>query len=102
MQVYEIGENGGEVETEGTLMTSQTDIGYSCEKQQTYRILFDKPVLVMADHWCVVCASITSPSGSSSDAGSAGQAEIIEPDKSVAEGTYYDFYLSFYDSSSVL
>ena len=34
-------------------------IGYSCEKQQTYRILFDKHVMLT--------------SGSSSDAGSSGQ-----------------------------
>ena len=36
------------------------------EKQQTYRILFDKPVMLMADHWYVAYASVSSPSGSSS------------------------------------
>ncbi len=80
--MYELGSNGGESETDGTLLTSQTESGYSCEKQQTYRVLFDKPALLQADHWYVACASITSPSGSSSDAGSSGQA-VLTGDKYV-------------------
>ena len=64
-------------------MTSQAELGYSCEKQQTYRILFDKPIMLVADQWYVVCASISSPSGSSSDAGSSGQTEIQGQDKLV-------------------
>lgn len=93
--MYDIGEGGAEVEIEGTLLTSQAETGYSCEKQQAYRILFDKPVLVQADHWYVVCASISSPSGSSSDAGSSGQSEIVGPDKSVVAYVVY-FILTLY------
>jgi len=81
VQVLELGPSGDDSETEGTQLTSQTETGYSCDKQQTYRVFFDKPVLLQADHWYIVCASITSPGGSSSDAGSSGQAEIMGSDK---------------------
>ena len=80
-----MGDSGGDFESEGSLMTSQAELGYSCEKQQTYRILFDKPIMLVADQWYVVCASISSPSGSSSDAGSSGQTEIQGQDKLVCE-----------------
>ena len=45
------------------------------------RILFDKPVMLMAGHWYVAYASVSSPSDSSSDAGSSGQNEIQGQDK---------------------
>ena len=64
-------------------MTSQLENGYSCEKQQTYRIFFDKPVMLFAEHWYVVRASVSSPGGTSSDAGSSGQASVQGPDRSV-------------------
>ena len=80
-KVFDLGESGGENETEGMQLASQSEIGYSCEKQQTYRILFDKPVMLMAGHWYVAYASVSSPSGSSSDAGSSGQNEIQGQDK---------------------
>lgn len=79
--MFALGDGGGDSETEGTLMATQLENGYSCEKQQTYRIFFDKPVMLLADHWYVVCSSVSSPSGSSSDAGSSGQSEIQGQDK---------------------
>ena len=69
------------MEAEGTQMAVQSENGYSCEKQQTYRIFFDKPVMLLADHWYVAACSVSSPSGSSSDAGSSGQNEIQGQDK---------------------
>ncbi len=69
------------MEAEGTLMTSQSEAGYSCEKQQTFRLILDKPVVLLAGHWYVASATITSPSGSSSDAGSSGQTEVRGQDK---------------------
>ena len=62
-------------------MASQSEVGYSCEKQQTYRVFFDKPLMLLADHWYVASASVSSPSGSSSDAGSSGQNEITGQDR---------------------
>ncbi len=79
--MYDIGENGGEVETEGTLLASHQEVGYTCEKQQTFRVLFDKCVLLTANHWYVAYAGISSPSGASSDAGSSGQNLFQGPDK---------------------
>ena len=46
-----------------------------------HRILFEKPVLLTADHWYTAFAAISSPSGASSDAGSSGQREIQGPEK---------------------
>ena len=80
--MFDIGAGGGDAETEGTLMSSQQENGYSCEKQQTYRVFFEKPVMLFADHWYVACVSVSSPSGSSSDAGSSGQTEIQGQDRS--------------------
>ena len=80
-KVFDLGESGGENETEGMQLASQSEIGYSCEKQQTYRILFDKPVMLMAGHWYVAYASVSSPSGNGSDAGSSGQNKIQGQDK---------------------
>lgn len=81
--MYDLGEMGGESETEGTLLTSHTETGYNCDKQQTCRVLFDKFVLLTAGHWYVAYASITSPSGASSDAGSSGQVTTTGQDKLV-------------------
>lgn len=81
LQVFDLGADGGDSEADGSLMASQSETGYTCEKQQTYRIFFEKPVMLLADHWYVACASVSSPSGSSSDAGSSGQNEIQGQDK---------------------
>ena len=81
LQVYELGEGGGDVEVEGSLLATHNEVGYTCEKQQTCRILFDKCVLLKADHWYVAFASISSPSGASSDAGSSGQNTVQGSDK---------------------
>jgi len=81
IKVFDLGESGGDSEPEGTLLASQTEMGYSCERQQTYRVMFDKPVLLVADHWYVAYAAVSSPSGASSDAGSSGQSELQGPDK---------------------
>lgn len=81
--MYDIGEDGGDVETEGTLLASHHEIGYTCAKQQTSRILFEKCVPLTANHWYVAYAGISSPSGASSDAGSSGQNVMQGPDKYV-------------------
>ena len=81
LQVFDLGENGGDSEPEGPLMASHTETGYTCERQQTHRVLFDKPILLTADHWYVAWAAVSSPSGASSDAGSSGQNEVHGPDK---------------------
>ncbi len=80
-QLYDIGEGGGDVEKEGTLLASHHEIGYTCDKQQTSRILFEKHVLLTANHWYVAYAGVSSPSGASSDAGSSGQNVMQGPDK---------------------
>ena len=81
MQVFDLGENGGAQENNGTLLASHTETGYTCERMQTYRVLFDKPVLLTAKHWYLAYAAISSPVGASSDAGSSGQQEVQGPDK---------------------
>ncbi len=80
-QVFDLGMNGGDLETEGTLMATQSENGYSCEKQQTYRLFFEKPVMLLAEQWYVALSCVSSPSGSSSDAGSSGQSELQGQDK---------------------
>ncbi len=82
-QVFDLGESGGDSETEGTLLASYTETGYTCERQQTYRVLFDSPALLKANNWYVAWAAVSSPSGASSDAGSSGQAEVQSSDKYV-------------------
>ena len=79
--MWDLGETSGESETEGTLLASHSETGYTCEKQQTCRVLFDKCVLLTADHWYVAHASVSSPSGASSDAGSSGQNTVTGQDK---------------------
>ena len=46
-----------------------------------FRMLFEKPVLLTADHWYTAVACVSSPSGASSDAGSSGQREITGPER---------------------
>ena len=79
--MYDLGESGGDNEEEGTLLSSYTEKGYSCERQQTFRVLFEKPPLLTANHWYVAYAAVMSPSGASSDAGSSGQSEVQGHDK---------------------
>ena len=81
LQVFDLGEGGATSEGEGTLLASHTETGYTCERMQTYRVLFDKPVLLTADHWYVAFAAVSSPAGASSDAGSSGQQEVQGTDK---------------------
>lgn len=68
-------------ETEGTLLASAEEKGYSCERNKTYRLLFDRPVVLMADNWYIAHVMIVSPSGASTDAGSSGQSQVSGPDK---------------------
>ena len=79
--MFDIGEGGGTSETEGSLLASHSETGYTCDRMQTYRVLFDKPVLLTPDHWYVAYAAITSPVGASSDAGSTGLQEVQGSDK---------------------
>lgn len=80
-QVFDLGENGGTSETDGTLLASHTESEYNCSRMQTYRVLFDKPILLSADHWYAAYAAVSSPAGASSDAGSSGQQEVQGADK---------------------
>ena len=81
--MYNLGETGGdeENEPEGTLLASTTVTNYTCDRQQTSRVFFDKPVLLSADHWYLAYVAISSPQGASSDAGSSGQASVSGPEK---------------------
>ena len=81
--MYDLGEAGGEeeAEPEGNLIASIVVADYTCDRQQTYRVFFDKPVLLTADHWYLAYAAIASPMGASSDAGSSGQAGVSGPEK---------------------
>lgn len=81
MQLFDIGENGGTSESDGTLLASNKETGYTCDRMQTYRVLFEKPVLLIPDHWYVAFAAISSPVGASSDAGSSGLQEVQGSDK---------------------
>ena len=39
IQLFELGgEDGGGNETDGTLVASQSETGYTCDRQQTYRL----------------------------------------------------------------
>lgn len=81
VQLFDIGENGGTSESDGTLLASTKETGYTCDRMQTYRVLFEKPVLLVPDHWYVAFAAISSPVGASSDAGSSGLQEVQGSDK---------------------
>ena len=79
--MFELGEGGSTSETDGTVLASHTETGYTCDRMQTHRVLFDKPVLLTPDHWYVAYAAVSSPVGASSDAGSSGQQEVQGTDK---------------------
>ena len=76
MEVGETPEEG-----EGTVIVSAEEKGYTCERNKTYKLLFERPVVLLAYHWYSVHAMIVSPSGASTDAGSSGMGETTGPDK---------------------
>lgn len=80
LQVFELGESP-DPEDEGTLLASGEERGYRCDKTKTFRLLFEKPVLLKADWWYVAHVAVSSPSGASTDAGSSGMANITGPEK---------------------
>lgn len=82
LKVFELGESA-DPEGEGNLLGSGQEKAYHCDRTKTYRLLFEKPVLLKADWWYVAYAAISSPSGASTDAGSSGLSSIIGPDRSV-------------------
>lgn len=82
VQVYEIGESP-DPEGDGTLLGSAEEKSYTCERSKTCRLLFDKPVLLTAGRWYAAYASVNSPTGASSDAGSSGQSSVTGSDKLV-------------------
>ena len=58
-----------------------------------FRMLFEKPVLLTADHWYTAVACVSSPSGASSDAGSSGQREIMGPERCSTYSTCMYMYI---------
>ena len=79
-QVFELGESA-DPEGEGNLVASGQERSYRCDRTKTYKLLFEKPVLLKADMWYIAYAAIASPSGASTDAGSSGQNTVTGPDK---------------------
>lgn len=83
-QVYDVSSSPDEETTSSTnLIGSGEEKNFSgTNKSKTYRILLDKPVLLVADKWYTVTISITSSSGGSSGAGSSGLNQVTgEQDK---------------------
>ena len=78
-QVLEVGDTPDE--GEGTLLVSAEEKGYTCERNKTFRLLLERPVVLLAYHWYAVHCMIVSPSGASTDAGSSGLGETTGPDK---------------------
>ena len=62
-------------------IASGEDKGVTGGKAKCYRILLDKPVVLVADKWYIVHVKVVSDSGASSGAGSSGLQQITGPDK---------------------
>ena len=77
-QLFEIGADGGENETDGELLTETDEIPYKCGAREKFAMLFDEPVPLQANHWYVSWARVSGPS---SDCGSSGQASITTEDQ---------------------
>jgi E3 ubiquitin-protein ligase MYCBP2 len=83
IQVYESSESGDVKPTDDNLVVSTEEKGYSCERNKTFKSLFEHPVVLVANNWYLAHIKITSPSGASTDAGSSGQAQVTGPDSVV-------------------
>jgi E3 ubiquitin-protein ligase MYCBP2 len=83
VKVYESSESGDVKPTDDNLVVSTEEKGYSCERNKTFKSLFEHPVVLVANNWYLAHIKITSPSGASTDAGSSGQAQVTGPDSVV-------------------
>lgn len=68
------------MERDGDLLTETDTIHYECLPRQKYQIFLDDPVLIQANRWYVIWASISGPS---SDCGSNGNGILCTADQVV-------------------
>eukprot|EP00094_Tigriopus_californicus_P010528 TCALIF_10156-PA protein Name:"Similar to MYCBP2 E3 ubiquitin-protein ligase MYCBP2 (Homo sapiens)" AED:0.02 eAED:0.04 QI:14/0.77/0.5/1/0.88/0.8/10/0/4914 len=73
IKLFDIGMEGGELETDGELIGETEEITYECGSRQKYPILFDEPIPIQAGRWYIAWARVSGPS---SDCGSLGQSQI--------------------------
>ncbi|XP_074101339.1 MYC binding protein highwire isoform X2 [Cotesia typhae] len=78
IKLYDIGIEGGDLESDGELLVETDEIPYECEPRQKYSILFDEPVGLQANRWYVAWVKVSGPS---SDCGSGGQAVVTAEDQ---------------------
>ena len=69
IRLYDLGPDGGDVESDGELLTETDEVPYECSARAKHPILFDEPITISANRWYVAWARIHGPS---SDCGSAG------------------------------
>lgn len=102
-QLYDIGLDGGDQESEGELMAETDELAYECAPRQKHPVLFDEPIALYviiaindcrndeiiyliniflfffkANRWYVACARITGPS---SDCGSSGMCNVTSDEQ---------------------
>ena len=80
--MYDIGNDGGDLEHDGDLLAETDVIPYECGSRQKYSILFEDPVPLQANRWYVAWARVTGPS---SDCGSGGQGTVTSEDQFVSK-----------------
>lgn len=78
LRIFDIGYDGGEMERDGDMLIETDIIHYECQPRQKYQIFLDDPLLIQANRWYVIWASISGPS---SDCGSSGQPFICTTDQ---------------------
>lgn len=78
MQVYDLGPNGGEQETDGELLAESEEVIYECGARQRFPIMFCQPVPLQANRWYLAWARVNGPS---SDCGSGGQNSVVTDDQ---------------------
>ncbi|XP_043928839.1 E3 ubiquitin-protein ligase MYCBP2 [Protopterus annectens] len=77
IKLFEIGPDGGDLETDGDLLTETDVLAYDCAAREKYAMMFDEPVILQTGWWYVAWARVSGPS---SDCGSHGQASITTDD----------------------
>eukprot|EP00095_Tigriopus_kingsejongensis_P005847 maker-scaffold697_size109876-snap-gene-0.24 protein:Tk05847 transcript:maker-scaffold697_size109876-snap-gene-0.24-mRNA-1 annotation:"e3 ubiquitin-protein ligase mycbp2 isoform x1" len=77
IKLFDIGQEGGELEMDGELMAETEEITYECGSRQKYPILFDEPIPVQGGRWYIAWARVSGPS---SDCGSSGQSQVTTED----------------------
>ena len=85
LRLYDIGNDGGEHESEGEMLAESSKVPFECPARHKFPILFDEPIHLQANRWYVAWAMISGPS---SDCGSQGQ-QVVNAGSGEDQITFY-------------